>query len=137
VASTADNLLNDLCTNSIIATMAINALINEIMHKFDEALNNNDEETQYICWVKYHNAFKLAEQMNLGSGAYLEYTKTFDNISKHTKNKILDMFGYKEMSQKFYDKDRKLSLIYDTFDNISKERKKELLKENGFIRKNI
>ena len=137
VARIADDLLNDLCLNTVIATLALNALFDMIMYKFDEALNNNDEETQYICWVKYHNGCSLAEKMNLGSGAWLDYTKTYDNISKHINDVNIEMFGYKKPSQKFYDEHRKLFLKRDTFENISKERKQELLKENGFIRKNI
>jgi len=137
VARTANDLLNDLCLNSVIATLAINALIDEIISKFNEAVNNDDEEMQYICWVKYHNAFKLAEEMNLGSGAYLEYRKTFDNISKHIEYENQKLFGYVPISEKTNNIFQKLWLKSDCFNNISKERKQELLKENGFIRKNI
>ena len=137
IARTADDLLNDLCLNSVIATLAINALINEIVYKFDDAINRDDEETQYVYWVKFHNAFKLAEQMNLGSGAYGDYTKTYDNIKGHIEENNLKMFGHKKMSKKLYNDRMKLFLKGDTFTKISKERKQELLKENGFIRKNI
>ena len=133
VTRTADDLLNDLCLNSVVATMAIDALIDEIVYKFDEAINKDDEETQYVYWGKYHNAFKLAEQMNLGSGAHGNYTKTFDNIKGHIEEKNLKMFGHKKMSQKLYEDRMKLFLKGDTFTKISAERKKEILKENGFI----
>lgn len=125
-------LINDLCNNTVVCSMAISALIQFIYMEYEKAVESNDEELKYVCWVRYHKAIRLAEEMNLGSGSFGKDHATFDNINSYISKGVHSffLFSYKKNLTK-NDLD-KLESIDDTFD-ITEERKEEIKKICGDI----
>lgn len=124
------DLTNDLCKNTVVCSMAISALLKFIFTDYEKAVEDNDEEFKYVCWIRYQKTIRLAEEMNLGTGSFGKTHATFDNIGYYTAKGIhnLFLFDYKE---NLSDRDlNKLESIYDSF-NISEERKEEIKKICG------
>lgn len=124
------NLINDLCNNTVVCSMAISALIKFIYVDYERAIENNDEELKYVCWIRYQKVMRLAEEMNLGSGSFGKTHATFDNISGYTAKGIHNLFLFEfKKNLTTNDLDR-LENMYDTF-NIPDERKEEIKKICG------
>jgi len=126
------HLLNDLCKNTVVCSMAIGALIDFVYMDYEKAVEKGDKEFKYVCWIRYHKVMRLAEEMDLGTGAFGREHATFDNISNYTCRGIQSLFL---INYKHNLKDKDLDKLEDTCDTFSipEERKEEIKKICGDV----
>ena len=130
VLSMAEDYLNDLCRNTVVATVALKLVLTSILKDWDKACSKNNEKEKYKCWLRWHRTFHLISIMNLGTGAYGNYYSTFENISKIV-NDITNrsfLIKWSNKSTKGYKELRKLECVYDTF-KLTKEEKEKIKKQ--------
>ena len=124
-------LMNNLCRNTVVASMALSLLVSIVLKEYEEAVKKKNAEGKYICWFKYKKLMAMAEDMNLGVGTINNRHATFDNINYLVHDELQRMFMIKfknNLSQHDLDV---LESVYDTFDDVSKERKEEIKRECG------
>ena len=126
------HLINDLCNNTVVASMAISVILNYIYIDYEKAVETNDEELKYISWIRYQRTMRLAEEMNLGIGCFDNTHATFDNISSYTGKAMHSLFLFKYKNNL---KTHDLNLLEDKYTefNLPEERKKEIEKICGNV----
>lgn len=126
----ADDYLNDLCRNTVVATIALKLVLTNILKEWNKACDENNEKERYRCWIRWHRIFHLISIMNLGSGAFGHEHSTFENISKIVEDITNRSFLIKYSNEitKGYEEIQRLECIYDSF-KLTKKEKEEIEKQ--------
>lgn len=123
----ADMFLNDLCRNTVIATIAIKLVLTNLLKDWNNACKRNSEKLKYICWIRWHRVFYLIKKMDFGSGAFGIENATFNNISNVVEDITNRNFLIEDniLSSKAYDEIGRLQSKMEQFNLTNKQ--KELI----------